>query len=527
MSHWTKEKNWPRAAAFFVTAVLVQLIIPVRADECTIGIANGYVAIDGRPILWKVRDTSDARQQLIYTSGSPYDYIGVRSEGGGIYMGLNEAGVATGNSLVTFSPEPAYNSSFQRYILENYESIDEIRNYVEQAIDANTCNASGCFPFIDSDGNAIMFEVNRSNWWLEYDSMDADREPQGLFGFVVRANEFHQRSDGTDDIGIGGRYESGTYNVLGLVGIDQLSAKTIIQGNDGANDFEFVRYGPGRTLASISRSINRSSIVVHGVAPDEDPALATMWVILGQSNYGIAVPTWAGVSDIPLCLSSGDMYDRTKSLYNKANEATTQTSTFPVEAHMFDAVNHTFLPHWRTEGVPSVAEMTRIERQMANDAYSLLDCLDNRQSDNKAPEVTFNAFPDGLTVDFELMANDSDGTIVGTEWNFGDDQNSTEVSPSHTYPGPGTYLVSCTVTDDDGVSVTNWRYYDVPVNCDIAGDDGMVDFCDLAQFSAQWLGTNCGEPNWCEGADFDRNTTVDFVDFAIFANHWLDGVRRL
>jgi hypothetical protein len=426
---------------------------------CTLGVANGYVTVDGRPMLCKVRDIrSDERQQLCYTSGSPYDYIGVRSQGGGIFMGLNEAGLATGNSLVKLTPGVAYNSLFQRHILENYESLDQIRNYIQSEVNAGTCDSSGGFAFIDADGDAVIFEVNRADWFLEYDSMDPDREAEGYLGFVVRANEFHQRSDGTDDTSIAGRYYSGTYNVLGLVGIDELSARTIIQGNDYANDFEFVRYGPSRIYSTISRSTTRSAIAVHGVAPDEDPELATMWVILGQTDYGIAVPTWVKVSTIPQCLSSGDMYDRAQSLYSNGNEATTQASTFPVEAHLFDVVINTFLPHWRAEGVPSVAEMTRIEHQMASDAYSLLDCLDKHQSDNKAPAVAFNASSLGLTVDFTLIANDMDGTINEIKWNFGDNQTSTETSPAHTYAEPGTYLVSCTVTDDDGVSITGWVY---------------------------------------------------------------------
>lgn len=66
----------------------------------------------------------------------------------------------------------------------------------------------------------------------------------------------------------------------------------------------------------------------------------------------------------------------------------------------------------------------------------------------------------------------------------------------------------------------------LPAEAEYSGGDDVVDFWDMAEFSAHWLGTNCGEPNWCEGTDFDRSTTVDFVDFAIFADHWLtSGVR--
>jgi len=451
-----------RFLACSVCVVLIQFAFSAQAQACTIGVVAGYATVDGRPVLMKVRDGSDNRQQLVYTSGSPYNYIGIRSEGGVVFEGLNEVGVATGNSYVATPGGVAYNSAVQRHVLASYDSLDQIRTYFHSTVNSDTCNSSGCFPFIDAQGHASIFEINRSNWLLEYDSMDTDRQAQGLYGFVVRANEFHERTDGTDDTSItGGRYESGTYNTSGLVGNDTLCARTIIQGNDGANCFEFGRYGPGRALASIARSTTLSVMAIQGVAPDEDPALATMWVILGQSNYGIAVPAWVRVSDIPQCLGSGEMYDRAKSLYEKGAETVTQASVLPAEAHLFAEVEE-LLTYWREEGVPSVTEMTRVEHRMAEDAYSLLNCLDNIQGDNKAPDVMFNAFPGGLTVDFALIATDLDGTIDDVEWNFGDDLTSTEISPSHAYAELGTYLVSCTVTDDDGVSITDWKYCVVP-----------------------------------------------------------------
>lgn len=489
--------------------------------SCTIGVANGYATWDGRAILWKVRDTSDARQQLVYTSGTPYNYIGVRSQGGPVFMGLNQVGVASGNSYVDTGGSDT-NSYTQRYILENFYSMAQIRNYIETEVNGSTCNATGCFPFVDANDNAVMFEINKSNWFREYDSMDIDRQAQDLYGFVVRANEFHNRTDGTDNTTITGRYQSGTYNVSGLYDIDELGPDTIIQGNNGSSVFEFARYGPGRTLSTISRSSTRSVMIVHGVTPGEDPNLATMWVIMGQSNYGIAVPTWVMVSNIPPSLSSGNMYDRAKSLYGKGNESTIQASTFPAESHMLDMVIDNLLPHWRANGTPSVNDVNRVEHQMAEDAYSLLYCLDNIQNNNKAPLVGFNVMSDGLTLNFEHSADDSDGTIENIEWNFGDGHISMEQSPWHTYAAPGKYLVSCTVTDDDDVSITEWRYYVVPVNCDLVGDDDFVNLLDLAELADNWNETDCGEPDWCDGADFNRSSDVSAVDLSIFADNWLD-----
>jgi hypothetical protein len=55
---------------------------------------------------------------------------------------------------------------------------------------------------------------------------------------------------------------------------------------------------------------------------------------------------------------------------------------------------------------------------------------------------------------------------------------------------------------------------------DLSGD-GFVDFADFAIFAQVWLSTNCQEPDWCLGADFEPDGDVDWTDLAEFAYHWL------
>jgi hypothetical protein len=52
---------------------------------------------------------------------------------------------------------------------------------------------------------------------------------------------------------------------------------------------------------------------------------------------------------------------------------------------------------------------------------------------------------------------DSDATnvIVSYEWSFGDGATGTGMTPQHTYTVAGTYIVSLTVTDDEGQTDTN------------------------------------------------------------------------
>ena len=372
------------ASVFVVMLAMIALAAPARAD-CTIGVADGTVSDDGRALLWKSRMQSGLPlNEMAYYSGSSYDYVGIRSPSGSAAMGLNSAGLATGNSLVGSGS----NYSFMNQTLTNYSTVSQVRTYIQDEFDAGTLNASGCFPFLDAAGNATMFEIDHSTSLYEYTTTNANRASQSLLGRVVRANEFHSRTDGTDDTSItGGRYESGNTNTSGLISAGEFSAKTIMQGNDGSSDFEFMRYGPGRTLSNIATSATCSSMIVHGVKSGEDAALTTMWTALGQPNYSIATPVWATDSSLPDSLSSGDMAARANSLYAKGNETDTQASTLPAEAVLYDEVDE-LLAHWRTHGVPSTDEMSRVEDQMAEDAYSLLDCLDNTQADNLVPTVS-------------------------------------------------------------------------------------------------------------------------------------------
>jgi hypothetical protein len=47
---------------------------------------------------------------------------------------------------------------------------------------------------------------------------------------------------------------------------------------------------------------------------------------------------------------------------------------------------------------------------------------------------------------------------------------------------------------------------------------------DLDYFVQRWLLGDCASSNNCDGADMNGSGTVDFADFAIFAQHWLEGL---
>ena len=63
---------------------------------------------------------------------------------------------------------------------------------------------------------------------------------------------------------------------------------------------------------------------------------------------------------------------------------------------------------------------------------------------------------EGVPIQFNGSGSyDSDGSIVAYEWDFGDGNNATGVTPTHIYTQKGTYSVSLTVTDNDGATNTS------------------------------------------------------------------------
>ena len=72
---------------------------------------------------------------------------------------------------------------------------------------------------------------------------------------------------------------------------------------------------------------------------------------------------------------------------------------------------------------------------------------------NVAPVAGFgSSCTDGACAFDASTSSDSDGTIAGYAWDFGDGQTSTNAAPTHGYTASGSYTVSLTVTDNKGAT---------------------------------------------------------------------------
>lgn len=69
---------------------------------------------------------------------------------------------------------------------------------------------------------------------------------------------------------------------------------------------------------------------------------------------------------------------------------------------------------------------------------------------NAPPAASFTYTCTNLDCDFTDTSSDSDGTITGWLWDFGDGATSTFQNPSHAYSSANSFTVNLATTDDDG-----------------------------------------------------------------------------
>ena len=493
--------------------VAVSMMMEIAPSlACTAGVADGEVTFDGRPLLWKIRNEIDEINDNHYFAAdsehfpgmgsSVYDYLGMGpaddSLEGPVRQGLNSQGLAVGWNVLQ---DPSGWEELHHQALGNYNTLEQVRNFLTGMSDLTTINY-----FIDSSGNAALWENQigldqhweyntrssaRDNQWIDVDNADNDNDHTtgtdlSLSGWVVRDNNGHFRIDGGDILRMDGRYRVGR-DIVGQLIFNNGHASILSPSSLSKNFFR------NNTLA-IDTTV--SNMIVHGVKSDEDPRLSTMWTLLGHSETGIFVPVWisgvrtASGNMLPRYLNHADdgisAYTPARSMFNLGfNQEELQARTLPFEAHIFDVVLNYLLPQWRNQDWTDSAtvetislEMMRVQNKIDENAYGHLNYLFNQGAvSNYAPSISIEvAEQEDLTITIGGSVQDSELPEYNQElelcaagtgdltcmFNYGDGQTGS--STTHTYEHAGRYLVSCTVTDDNDVSQTDWIFVSVYIN---------------------------------------------------------------
>jgi len=75
-------------------------------------------------------------------------------------------------------------------------------------------------------------------------------------------------------------------------------------------------------------------------------------------------------------------------------------------------------------------------------------------------------------------------------------------------------------SDTSGINFTLKKI--IPADFDM---DLHVDFVDYAVLANHWMNQNCNEPDWCDGTDLDKDGSLNWLDLAQFTENWLAGAQ--
>lgn len=291
---------------------------PGASEECTTALVTGAATADGRPLLWKNRDTDSLSNKVVLVRERPHAYLAVvnaaQTSGRIAWGGLNDAGFAIINSVAYNLPEKPDDAAD----LEGHVMADALRTCAtaddfERYLEANLGGGFGVktnFCVIDARGGAAIFETHNRG----FRRLDAAAAPEK---YLLNTN--FSRS-GKADQGAGYlRFDRET-ELFGAVPAGSLTHGFVLQtaARDlGSPLLRTPARGEWRKLPpepptwihanhTIDRGSTACAMVVHGVKPGEDPRLATLWVALGEPVCSVAVPLWVAAGDPPDELRAGE-----------------------------------------------------------------------------------------------------------------------------------------------------------------------------------------------------------------------------
>ena len=302
---------------FKTTAISVLCAFALSTSSlfpCTAAVVSGKVTVDGRPLLWKNRDTSDPNNKVVYLVGEKFRFIAVTNAGDkkpvNIWQGLNCQGFAimntASNDLASGQTGISQNGIFMKRALGECADVTEFEALL-QATNGQRYVAAN-YGVIDAWGNACFFETGRDSF-TKYDANDPEAAPQG---FIVRTN--YALSAPVKNQGGGYirylraqslfEYEAAQNNLTHRF-ILQKAARDLVNVKLHTDPISLALFSDEKnpvyvnTNDTINRLSTMSVSVFHG-APSPDLAyLATMWVLLGQPVASVSIPLWVSAEGVP------------------------------------------------------------------------------------------------------------------------------------------------------------------------------------------------------------------------------------
>lgn len=407
-------------AAAIAACSLVVITENGPAWACTTAVITGKATADGRPLLWKSRDLKSLpRNEVVVWQGEKHRVLAVVNDDdrNQAWMGVNSAGFCIENSLsrdldVEGKHKGPGNGGLIKLALETCATVEDFRCLLERT-DETGRKTDGNFGVIDAVGGAALFEAGPISFRM-FDANDPAVAPRG---YIVRSN-FSTTAQGVspapdpDTLQVkysGERYVRACRLIEGRRGGD-LDVGFLLRNvcRDLANPkgvpFAGTVNGPAgdppqtvSTASTISRTTTVSAGVFHGVKPGEDPLLTTMWVMLGDPKFSIAVPCWVAVEELsdavagdkggPVCSIATTLREwnltKDRDGVHTAQLRQIWNDVWPVEDRIVDAVDE-LRQRWGSSA-PGPEDFTSVHQRFAAQA---LEAMQGELQDMKQAALT-------------------------------------------------------------------------------------------------------------------------------------------
>ena len=277
---------------------------------CTSAIFSGKVTTDGRPIIWKNRDSGTNHNRVVYIEAGgtvKYSFIYLsnsKEEPAEAWSGVNSAGFSIMNTVsynIRQEGDETPDSKMDREGIVMYEALANCATLedFEKLLDSleKPMGLETNFGVIDAAGGAAYYEVNNYTW-IKYDVNDAPE------GYIIRSN---YSFSGKPNAGQGYvRYNNAS----------QLISQHLNEGNK--IDVRFIMDGLSRSYLQSAFGLDpmengscffidrdfiprKSSVavsIVQGVNPGEDASECVFWCALGYPPASQIVPMKVNAGDI-------------------------------------------------------------------------------------------------------------------------------------------------------------------------------------------------------------------------------------
>lgn len=289
---------------FFIT-----IFSSISVLACTSAIISGSLTRDGRPILWKNRDTSHLVNYVAITQAtdSTHAYIALYNSNDTIaaeaWIGYNDAGFAIMNTASYNLRHPADDwkdreGFLMSEALARCTTVDDFSNLLQSlpkplGVEAN-------FGVIDANGNGGFFETDDLDF--TFYPLD-DQNP-----ILIRTN--FSVSGGEGGLGYV-RYDNACHLLAPHIANANISPELLTDSL--SRSFYYSPDGKDKSSVAtildkdfIPRYSTSASIAIEGVNSPADIDMMVMWTLMGYPPCGITQP--ATLSTVPDNLTA-DNYD--------------------------------------------------------------------------------------------------------------------------------------------------------------------------------------------------------------------------